>query len=233
MTIFTYTARRSQLQTYFDRTAVDAWARLTGDGPVSRIRETVRAGRDEMRSTLLDWLPARLDGCRILDAGAGTGVLSAELARRGADVVAIDLSPRLIAIAQERVPSDLGTGQIEFRSGDMLDPELGTFDYTVCMDSLIHYEAGDIAGALARLASRTRRSVNFTIAPRTAALTLMHAAGRAFPRSDRAPSIEPVSLAALRRHLSQDARLSNCEIGRTTKISRGFYISQAVELVVS
>ena len=30
---------------------------MTADAPVSRIRETVRAGRDDMRQTLLDWLP--------------------------------------------------------------------------------------------------------------------------------------------------------------------------------
>ncbi len=39
----------AQLETYFDRTAVEAWARLTSDAPVGRIRATVRAGRDQMR----------------------------------------------------------------------------------------------------------------------------------------------------------------------------------------
>ncbi|MFC6050870.1 magnesium protoporphyrin IX methyltransferase, partial [Methylobacterium hispanicum] len=37
----TYDARRGELTTYFDRTAADAWARLTSDAPVSRIRATV------------------------------------------------------------------------------------------------------------------------------------------------------------------------------------------------
>ena len=50
----TYSERKGQLETYFDRTAVDAWARLTSDAPVGRIRATVRAGRDRMRATLLD-----------------------------------------------------------------------------------------------------------------------------------------------------------------------------------
>jgi magnesium-protoporphyrin O-methyltransferase len=48
-----YLTRRSQLETYFDRTAVEAWSRLTSDAPVSKIRATVRAGRDTMRATLL------------------------------------------------------------------------------------------------------------------------------------------------------------------------------------
>ncbi len=85
MTSSTYATRRAQLETYFDRTAVEAWARLTSDAPVSRIRATVRAGRDAMRAELLSWLPADLSGRRLLDAGCGTGALALEAARRGAD----------------------------------------------------------------------------------------------------------------------------------------------------
>ena len=94
-----YLARRGQLETYFDRTAAQAWARLTSDAPVSGIRATVRAGRDRMRATLLGWLPADLHGRRILDAGCGTGALAVEAARRGAEVVAIDLSATLVKLA--------------------------------------------------------------------------------------------------------------------------------------
>ena len=46
-----YIERRGQLETYFDRTAADAWAKLTSDAPVSGVRATVRAGRDAMRAT--------------------------------------------------------------------------------------------------------------------------------------------------------------------------------------
>ena len=88
-----YVERRGKIEDYFDRTAVQAWARLTSDAPVGRIRATVRAGRDRMRATLLDWLPADLRGMRLLDAGCGTGALAVEAAHRGAQVLAIDLSP--------------------------------------------------------------------------------------------------------------------------------------------
>src|SRR5215467_12002331 len=98
----TYDLRRAQLETYFDRTAVEAWSRLTSDAPVSRIRATVRAGRDRMRTTLLDWLPRDLSGSRILDAGCGTGALAMEAARRGAHVVAIDVATTLVELARER-----------------------------------------------------------------------------------------------------------------------------------
>ncbi|MEL6125983.1 MAG: magnesium protoporphyrin IX methyltransferase, partial [Pseudomonadota bacterium] len=70
-----YQHKRSQLETYFDRTAAEGWARLTSDAPVSRIRATVRAGREEMQRTLLAHLPGDLSGARVLDAGCGFGPL--------------------------------------------------------------------------------------------------------------------------------------------------------------
>lgn len=224
-----YRERRGEVEAYFDRTAAEAWSRLTSDAPVSRIRATVRAGRDRMRQTLLDWLPEDLTGRRILDAGCGTGAFAMEAARRGAAVVAIDLSPTLVELASERRPEGLA-GSIDFRSGDMLDPALGGFDYVVCMDSLIHYRAADIVGALAGVAARTHRSVLFTFAPRTAALSAMHAVGKLFPRGDRAPAIEPVAEKRLRRLIEASAALDGWQIGATRRIASGFYTSQAMEL---
>jgi magnesium-protoporphyrin O-methyltransferase len=224
--VATYQERRGQLETYFDRTAADAWARLTSDAPVSGIRATVRAGRDAMRETLLRWLPADLTGQRLLDAGCGTGALSAEAARRGARVVAVDLSATLVALARERAPEG-----VEFRVGDMLDPQLGRFDHVVAMDSFIHYPAREAARMLGALASRTERSVLVTFAPRTPLLAAMHAAGRLFPRGDRAPSIEPVAEGRLRRLLAAEPQLQGWRPARTRRIATGFYISQAWELV--
>lgn len=230
MTQATYQERRGQIETYFDRTAVEAWARLTSTAPVSGVRATVRAGRDRMRATLLGWLPADLHGTRLLDAGCGTGALAVEAARRGAHVVAIDLSPTLVELARERQPRDL-PGQIDFRSGDMLDPALGHFDHVVGMDSIIHYEAADAVRVLAGLAQRTRRSMLFTYVPSNPALVALRAVGRLFPRGDRAPSIVPVAEKALHRLVAADAYLGPWRPARTQRVASGFYTSQALELI--
>jgi magnesium-protoporphyrin O-methyltransferase len=222
----TYLARRGQLETYFDRTAAQAWAKLTSDAPVSGIRATVRAGRDRMRATLLSWLPQDLHGRRVLDAGCGTGALAVEAARRGAEVVAVDLAGTLLDLARTRLPAGL---RVEFRAGDMLDPGLGRFDHVVAMDSLIHYRATDMARAVAALAARTEHSVLFTFAPRTPMLTVMHAAGKLFPRSDRSPAIEPVTAGHIRRLLQQDGGA----LGRSERVDSGFYISCAQEVLTS
>ena len=225
-----YDARRSRLQTYFDRTAMETWARLTSDAPVSRIRETVRAGRDRMRATLLSWLPADMSRVSLLDAGCGTGALAVEAAARGARVTAIDVAGSLVEIARDRAPEEV-SGLIDFRVGDMLDPALGRFDHAVAMDSLIHYPTPEILTALARLAPRVGRSIVFTFAPRTPALSAMHLAGKLFPKADRAPAIEPVTEARLRAGVAAHPALRDWGVRRTERIASGFYTSQALELV--
>jgi magnesium-protoporphyrin O-methyltransferase len=223
----TYTDVRERLADYFDRTAHDQWVALTSDAPVSKVRATVRAGRDEMRQTLLSWLPHDMTGLRLLDAGCGTGALAVEAAARGAEVVAIDLSPGLVGIAAERTPPALKS-RIHYAAGDMLSPDFGTFDHVVCMDSLIHYPAPDIARALKALAERTGRSILFTFAPGTPLLRSMHALGKLFPRSDRSPMIAPVAHARLSRELQGHGRWHE---GRNRRVARGFYTSHALEWV--
>ncbi len=227
----TYQTRRGEIETYFDRTAADAWKKLTSDAPVSGIRATVRAGRDRMRATLLGWLPEDLAERTLLDAGCGTGSLSFEAARRHAHVTAIDLSPTLVQHARDLRPDDIDPARIDFRAGDMLDPALGRFDHAVFMDSLIHYKTSDMVRVLAGMAERIDRSILFTFAPRTPMLAVMHATGRLFPRSDRAPAIEPVADGRLRRLIAEDPALTGWRIGRTSRIKSGFYTSQALELV--
>ena len=224
----TYDAYRGRLETYFDKTAKEAWAQLTSDSPVSKIRETVRAGRDRMRALLLSWLPDDLAGLRLLDAGCGTGALAVEAARRGAHVTAIDVSGSLIEIAKARAPAFVGGGKIDFRVGDMSDPALGRFEHVVAMDSLIHYPTPEVVAAIVRLADRTDGSIVFTFAPRTPALTAMHTVGKVFPRGDRAPAIVPVGEKRLQQQLTD--MLPAWRLGPTERISSGFYTSQALRL---
>jgi magnesium-protoporphyrin O-methyltransferase len=225
-----YLERRGEIETYFDRTAAATWQKLTSDAPVSGVRATVRAGRDRMRATLLGLLPADLRGCRLLDAGCGTGALAVEAAKRGADVTAVDISPTLIGIARERLPEKLGSGRIHFVAGDMLDRKLGKFDHVVAMDSLIHYSLPDMVGMLVRLSEMSTSGIHFTYAPRTPALAAMHALGKVFPRSDRSPRIVPHATAALYKRIARDEALGDWRLGRNARVTSGFYISHAQEL---
>ncbi len=213
-----YDATRARVAGYFDGTATRVWERLTSDAPVSRIRQTVREGRDEMRALMLGQLPADLQGARVLDAGCGTGAAAAVLAARGADVTAIDISPKLIDIARARLPAGL-SGRVAFRAGDMLDAGLGQFDHVIAMDSLIYYGRADLEAALDGMRARARQVV-FTLAPRTALLMGMWHAGRLFPRADRSPTMVPHDW----------RRLDVPGLARIGRVARGFYISECLQV---
>ncbi len=231
MTMTAFEERRGLLEAYFDRTAMDAWKQLTSDAPVSKIRATVRAGRDRMHRLLLSWLPHDLAGLRVLDAGCGTGALAFKLAHRGARVIATDVSASLIEIARDRMPPELPQDAIDFRCGDMLHPAFGEVDHVVAMDSLIHYETNDILAALVGLGRRTSRSMLVTVAPRTPALALMHTVGRVFPRGNRAPAIVPADITRLCRRIAEEPALRDWQVAQTERIINGFYTSHAIQLV--
>ena len=201
----TYQTRRGQIETYFDRTAVAglgaAHVRRAG-GP--HPRHACAPAATACATTLLGWLPADLRGPRLLDAGCGTGACAVEAARRGATWWRSTCRRRWCdsrATACQRPGRARGGGHIDFRSGDMLDPALGDFDHVVgdgLADPLRRRRRG--AACSPAWSPRTvARSMLFTFAPRNPLLAAMHAVGRLFPRSDRAPAIEPVAESALRR----------------------------------
>lgn len=216
-----YTTTRARVEDYFDRSATKVWERLTSDAPVSRIRQTVREGRDRMRAIMLGRLPQDLCGARVLDAGCGTGAMTEALAKRGAEVVAVDISPQLINIAEDRLPVAYRP-QVTFHAGDMTDDRLGRFDFIMAMDSLIYYRAPDIGGILSRLGKRTGQAIVFTVAPRTPFLMTFWGMGQLFPRADRSPTMIPHSFPHLRRHAGDSLK-------RVERVSRGFYISECME----
>jgi methylase of polypeptide subunit release factors len=69
-------------------------------------------------------------GKRAVDVGTGTGVLAFVLARRGASVVATDLSPRAVACARENADALGLSGAVEVRQADLFPG--GQADLVVC-----------------------------------------------------------------------------------------------------
>ncbi len=224
-----YAKTRDRIETYFDKTAAKTWEVLTSDLPVSGIRSRVRLGRDQMRGVLLSSLPSNLTGKRVLDAGCGTGQTSLELAKRGAEVLGIDISKNLIDVANDRKPSGLSQ-KVQFKTGDMLLDGRGKFDYVVAMDSLIHYGVEDITVALSRLAENTTNSILFTVAPKTMFLSSVLALGKLLPQSDRSPRIVPVSCKALNKYLRMTRNLKETEVEVLKRIKVSFYISEALKI---
>jgi magnesium-protoporphyrin O-methyltransferase len=225
-----YQTRRHQIASYFDKTAVKAWEKLTSNEPVSKIRESVRFGREKMKTHLLSLLGDDLKGTSILDAGCGTGTLAIDVANKGAVVTAVDISPSLIKIAKSRAPDKFeNNGSVEFVSGDMLESSFGDFDHIVLMDSIIHYRPKEAVQLINALGSKCRKSIVFTFAPFTPILGVLIWIGKLFPKKDRAPFLEPVSEKKLLNLIKQS--LPEWKIGKIKRVTSGFYRSQAVELI--
>lgn len=85
-------------------------------------------------------------GERVLDAGCGTGQLTGEIARAGAEVTGIDNSPAMVAQARENFPG------IRFAVQDVCSlPFEGQFD-AVFSNAVLHWvtQADEAAAAIAR-----------------------------------------------------------------------------------
>lgn len=80
---------------------------------------------------------------RVLDCACGTGNISFELARRGFEVVGVDLSTRMIEVAQDKLktwPPTRETAPPRFVQGDLSDFDLGeTFDSATCLYDSLNY----------------------------------------------------------------------------------------------
>jgi 2-polyprenyl-6-hydroxyphenyl methylase / 3-demethylubiquinone-9 3-methyltransferase len=90
---------------------------------------------------------------RVLDVGCGGGLLAEAMARQGAQVSAIDLSPAMIEVAQLHAhESQLGIDYQLSSAEDYAPRALASFDVLTCMELIEHVPEPDVLfGALASM----------------------------------------------------------------------------------
>ena len=104
----------------------------------------------------LDWIDshARLQGKRVVDIGCGGGILSDSMARRGANVLGIDLASKSLKVAELHA-LEAGTQDVEYRevAAETLAVEQpGAFGVVTCMEMLEHVpQPASIVNACAAL----------------------------------------------------------------------------------
>jgi 2-polyprenyl-6-hydroxyphenyl methylase/3-demethylubiquinone-9 3-methyltransferase len=95
----------------------------------------------ELNPLRLDWIDrhAALAGKRVLDVGCGGGVLAEAMAAKGAQVTGIDLTAKLLKVAELHA---LESGvSVEYRHGtaeDLAQKEPGRYDVVTCMEMIEH-----------------------------------------------------------------------------------------------
>ncbi len=90
-------------------------------------------------------------GQRVLDVGAGTGALTAELVARGAEAAAADPSPEFVAVLRERFPNL----EVEEAPAESLPYGDGVFD--AALAQLVVAFMADAPAAIAEMARVARR----------------------------------------------------------------------------
>ena len=104
----------------------------------------------------LDWIDAAagLAGKRVLDVGCGGGILADSMARRGADVLGIDLAGKALRVAQLHAV-EAGTPRVEYRevAVEALASEApASFGVVTCMEMLEHVpDPSSVVDACGRL----------------------------------------------------------------------------------
>lgn len=108
-----------------------------------------------LRLQWLEGIAGGLAGKRIADIGCGGGILSDSMARRGAQVLGIDLAGKALRVAQLHA-LEAGTPNVRYRevSAEALAGEQpGEYDVVTCMEMLEHVPRPDsVVQACARLA---------------------------------------------------------------------------------
>ena len=81
----------------------------------------------------------RLDGARIVDVGCGGGILAESMARKGGQVIGIDVAPRVLATARLHLhESGLDVDYRQVTVEDLAAEAAGSFDVVTCMEMLEH-----------------------------------------------------------------------------------------------
>ena len=163
----------------------------------------------------LDWINqlSPLEGQRVLDVGCGGGILSDSMARKGADVLGIDLATKALRVARLHA-LEAQTKRIQYReiSAEALADEVpASFDTVTCMEMLEHVpDPQSVVSACARLVKPGGWVFFSTINrnPKAFALAIVGAEYllKMLPRGthEYAKFIQPSELAAACRHAGLD-----------------------------
>jgi SAM-dependent methyltransferase len=122
---------------------------MWGNGPYERVTNTIR----DIHELVVERVDPK-PGEKVLDAATGTGAVAILAARRGADVVGMDLAPVLIETAEQRAAEEGVTVRFEVGDAEAMTFEDASFDVVTSTCGVMF--APDHAAVASELARVTR-----------------------------------------------------------------------------
>jgi SAM-dependent methyltransferase len=117
-------------------------------------------GFSEFSESAAPWLIETLPRGLVVDIGCGSGVLARELTRSGFDVLGIDASPSMIALARETAPN------ARFETGTFANANIPQCSAVVALGEVLNYGHRDELPAFFERVANNARMLVFDIAER-------------------------------------------------------------------
>ena len=167
----------------------------------------------------LEWIEnlISLKGLQVLDVGCGGGILADAMARKGAEVLGIDLAGKALKVAQLHAleAQTAGVQYREISAEALAEEQPGTFDVVTCMEMLEHVPNPSLVVKACATLVKPGGHVFFSTINRNAKSFLFAIVGAEYvlnllPRGthEYAKLIKPSELAAF-------CRSANLELGHT------------------
>ena len=219
-----------EVKQYFNNEGFDRWSRIySEDGEVNSVQLDIRNGHAITVDKVLGWVDAdgtAAKGETFCDAGCGVGSLSLPLAKRGATVVASDISAAMVEEATKRAETAGLSDRATFSTSDLEAIE-GKYDTVTCIDVMIHYPQDKMAQMVQGLASKADKRLIISFAPDTWYYTFLKKVGELFPGPSKTTRAYLHTEEAVVKALSD----AGFELSRTEMTGTSFYFSRLLEAV--
>lgn len=137
---------------FFDREAEQQGPKVAPIDPLTLERYSASTPRRRFREEFRFRVLKDLQGKRVLDVGCGDGINSVLLAKLGANVTGIDISPKAIDLAQKRAHINGVSGSTHFLCSPLEEAEIPPHSFDVIWgDAILHHLIQNLELVLARL----------------------------------------------------------------------------------
>ncbi len=153
----------------------------------------------EINPLRLDYIRQRatLVGRRALDVGCGGGILAESLAAAGAEVTAIDMAEKPLAVARlHQAESGTNVNYLQSTAEEMAGKHAGQFDVVTCLEMLEHVPSPGTVIAAWSITTKNHRPRPGRGAPKYKAPHYTDFGRRCKPRSARLTASQPRLLLA-------------------------------------